>query len=116
MNVDKFGHHVHKRLRLSEHILIDTDSTLQKSETGDYDLKSSKLKGLQFPNDEDEAVNKAYVDKSVQELKNEIKNIHTHVKLYLNNLEKANNARLSSLFYSKTQIDQLFQRKINKNE
>lgn len=116
MNIDKFGHHVHRRSRLSEFILVDTDNTLVKSETGDYDLKSSKLKGLVSPDEEDEAVNKAYLDKIVEELRNEMKNIHTHVKLYLNNLEKANNTRLSSMFYSKTQIDQLIRAKLNKNE
>lgn len=115
MNIDKFGHHVHKRLRLTEYITVNND-TLVKSETGEYDLKSSKIKGLKSPDNEDEAVNKAYMDKTVQELRNEIKNVYSHVKIFLNNLEKANNERINSLFYSKSQIDHMIQEKLNKNE
>lgn len=110
MNIDKFGHHVHKRLRLSEHIDIYND-TLQKSETGEYDLKSSKLKGLSSPDKDDEAVNKAYLDKTVQELRNEISQVNSRVLIYLKNLESARTDRLSSMFYSKIEIDRMIQAK-----
>lgn len=108
MNIDKFGNHVHKRLRLSEY--IDTlDNTLVKSETGDYDLKSSKLKGVSSPENDDEAVNKAYVDEAVQQLRHEMKKNNSEVKIYLNNLEKLTSERLSTLFYSKSEIDNLIE-------
>lgn len=115
MNIDKFGHHVHKRLRLGE--LINTFSdTLVKSETGDFDLKSSRLKGLQSPERDDEAVNKAYIDKYVQELRNEMKQIHSDVKKYLKNLEKVTSNTLSTLYYTKTEINGMIQAQPKKNE
>lgn len=55
MKIDKFGHHVHKRLRLVEYINTLND-TLVKTDKGHYDLKLSKLKGLTSPNEADEAV------------------------------------------------------------
>lgn len=115
MNIDKFGHHIHKRLRLSEY--IDTiNDTLKKCETGEYDLKSSKLKGLSSPDKDDEAVNKAYLDKTVQDLRNEINKVNSRVKIYIQNLESATSNRLSTMFYSKTEIDRMIQAKSNKNE
>lgn len=47
-----------------------------------YDLKLSKIKGLTSPNEDDAAVNKAYMDKTVQELRNEITKVHSNVKIY----------------------------------
>lgn len=64
MNVDKFGHHVHKRLRLSEILHLSTNH-LVRSETGDFDLQSSRLRGVQEPVAQDDAVNKNYVDKKI---------------------------------------------------
>lgn len=61
MNIDKFGHHVHKRLRLSE-VFDISDKVFYKSIDGDLDLKSAKIKGLKIPQLPDEAVNKQYVD------------------------------------------------------
>lgn len=115
MNIDKFGHHVHKRLRLSEYINT-LDDSLIKNESGDFDLRSSKLKGLSAPDKDDEAVNKAYMDKAIQELRNEIKNVNTRVQLYLRNLETITTNRLISMFYSKAEIDSMIQVKSNKNE
>lgn len=66
MNVDKFGHHVHKRLRMSE--LFDFDIILKKTETGDIDLKSNHLRGLPLPESGDHAVNKEYVDNLIDKL------------------------------------------------
>lgn len=104
MNVDKFGHHVHKRLRLDQILgLRDNifDRTLVKSSTGEYNLNSAKLKGLKLPAAADEAVNKAYVDKLshkfvskeeiniqlekikselIQYIKTNLINLYTHLK------------------------------------
>lgn len=110
MNIDKFGHHVHKRLRLAEYIDTFSD-TLVKSDTGHYDLKSSKLKGLTAPEEDDEAVNKAYLDKTIQEIRDEIKKVSLDVKKYLNSLEKATSNRFSNLYYTKTEIDFLINQK-----
>lgn len=112
MNIDKFGHHVHKRLRLLE--FVDTlNDTLVKSDAGHYDLKLSKLKGLSPPNEDDEAVNKAYVDKIEQDLRNEFKKIQSDVKLYLQNLEKLTSDRLLKNIYSKAEVDTLIKLKLN---
>lgn len=62
MNVDKFGHHVHKRLRSSEILCDISNKILAKNLNGDFHLKSVKLIGLRFPELPDEAVNKQYVD------------------------------------------------------
>lgn len=64
MNVDKFGHYVHKRLRLSE-ILDFSNKSLSKTEHGDFDLQQRRLKGIRHPITSDEAVNKEYVDKII---------------------------------------------------
>lgn len=66
MNIDKFGHHVHKRLRVSE--LFDFDDIVKKTETGEVDFKSSYLKGIPLPKSRDHAVNKEYVDNLINNL------------------------------------------------
>lgn len=81
MNIDKFGHHVHKRLRLSE--LIDfKENSLVKSEDGSFDLHSSRLTGVGKPLKHDDAVNKQYVDEKISNLctKTEIKNLVEAIK------------------------------------
>lgn len=62
MNVDKFGHFIHKRLRLSD-LFEFNDNALIKSESGHFDLKSTRLRGIRSPVDGDDAVNKDYVDR-----------------------------------------------------
>lgn len=72
MNIDKFGHHVHKRLRLSE--LFDfTDNALTKNKDGHFDLQSSRLKGLRAPQEINDAVNKEYVDIKSNDLREDVK-------------------------------------------
>lgn len=115
MNIDKFGHHVHKRLRLSEFSEILSD-TLVRSDTGEFDLKSSKLKGVQIPEKDDEAVNKEYVDKSVQALKNEMMKIQSNVRNFLHSLEKITTTNLSKMYYTKQEIDNMIAAKSVQNE
>lgn len=115
MNIDKFGHHVHKRLRYSE-FMNTLDYTLAKSETGDYDLQSSRLKGLLPPQNDDEAVNKAHLDKEIEDLKKELKKVLNDVRVYLKNLEKVTSNNMSTLYYTKTEIDFLINTKTTKNE
>lgn len=67
MNIDKFGHHVHKRLRFSE-ILDYKENSLVKSENGTYDLQASRLTGVREPTSPDDVVNKKYVDEKLLNL------------------------------------------------
>lgn len=70
MNIDKFGHHIHKRLRVSE--IFDFQSALLKKDSGEYDLQSSTLRGVKRPQFADEAVNKDYLDDVIKSLKQDI--------------------------------------------
>lgn len=94
MNVDKFGHHIHKRMRLSELIEFN-ENALLKSENGDFDLKTSRLKGIRSPVDAHDAVNKDYVDRlnanTLKELNNLTVNKDYVDQLNANMLNKFNN-------------------------
>lgn len=84
MNVDKFGHHVHKRLRLP----IDlSDKNLRREDDGDFNLKLTRLKGVKSPSFPDDAVNKQYVDQKLtdfytkQSIDAELKNIKSQIQV-----------------------------------
>lgn len=120
MNVDKFGHYIHKRLRLSE-LLELNDNALTKSENGNFDLKTSRLKGLSFPLEADEAVSKGYVDQSREKLVVELNGVLANRRPKIlaeaqNKTEITIKAEISKVlthlennFYSKADIDKLFQ-------
>lgn len=74
MNIDKFGHHVHKRLRFAESF-VNCDETLRKSDGGDFDLHFARLKGLKSPVSNDDAVNKEYVDHLNKVTQNNLANV-----------------------------------------
>lgn len=74
MNVDKFGHHIHKRMRFSE-LLEFNENALLKSESGHFDLKKSRLKGIRSPVETDDAVNKDYVDRLCGHTMNELNKV-----------------------------------------
>lgn len=99
MNIDKFGHHVHKRLRL----VTVSDKALLRSENGDYDLQFSRLKGVTKPLTADDAVNKQYVDQSFTNFydKKELDQILNTIKVQIHNL----NAQLRVNFYTKQEVD-----------
>lgn len=90
--MDKFGNYVHKRLR-REPTYSDLSYILMKNDRGEYDLKSSRLKGLTIPLSSDEAVNKQYIDQKLDEFYNKleldakIKNINTQIQMLLNQLQ-----------------------------
>lgn len=65
MNIDKFGHHVHKRLRRSE--IFDNDNVLSKSENGEFNLRLVRLRGIKSPSSADDAANKEYVDRLISQ-------------------------------------------------
>lgn len=95
MNIDKFGHHVHKRLRYSNNI------------TGEINLQS-RLKGLKRPTAADEAVNKEYVDHIVksyitkQDLYAEIQKLNTAIESVL--------LQCNQKYFTKAEITALFTR------
>lgn len=96
MNIDKFGHHVHKRLRQSQ------------NKEGDIDLHHARLKGLNSPRTSDEAVNKAYVDKLIkltltrQEFVDEL----AHLKKDIDSLV----VRLKTNYFTKDEITKISQK------
>lgn len=61
MNIDKFGHHVHKRVRSIEPSYL-FDKTLVEASNTETGLKLHSLKILQTPNSNDDAINKKYLD------------------------------------------------------
>lgn len=67
MNVDKFGHHIHKRMRLSE-VFDLTDKTILKSPDGHFNLQNNRLRGVTAPIDADDVANKGYVDQVINKL------------------------------------------------
>lgn len=88
MNIDKFGHHVHKRMRVMDMTdKISIDKLLARNDNGDFDVKQSRLKGLKLPEGADEAVTKEYVDENYkiccrqQDFLTEIKYIKTELQL-----------------------------------
>lgn len=99
MNVDKFGHNVHKRLRVSE-AFNNINNALIKSEKGEYDLKSHRLRGLTFPESADEATNKMYVDEL---LESSLKSIKNHVQLIL--------TQIQDKYYTRSEVDHLLNQK-----
>lgn len=116
MNIDKFGHHVHKRLRVSEYFDVLNDA-LVKSDTGDYDLKLARLRGLPSPIFQDEVVNKQYIDTTLKQLysKREIQDkIKSEVDLCLNYFKDKLYATLTSSYYSKPEIDKIIGKIQNK--
>lgn len=94
MNIDKFGHHVHKRLRMST-VHDPINKGLLLNDAGQYDLKQqSRLIGLQKPLTPDEAVNKDYVDQNSKlfcnkhDIFDEIKSIKSQLQLLQKQLEE----------------------------
>jgi hypothetical protein len=110
MNIDKFGHHVHKRLRVSQFSEFN-DKALLRTENGDFDLQTSRLKGVAFPELPNDAVNKQYVDHLIQ---------NNYEKKKLDSLFEIINSQILHLsrqlqlnFYTKKEIDNILIRLSN---
>lgn len=103
MNVDKFGNHVHKRLRLSN-IFNSYENALQKSTTGEYDLKQTRLVGLLTPMIGSEAVNKDYLDNKINE---ELIKNQNNVSLFLKDLQLNILKELKKNYYTKAEINKI---------
>lgn len=74
MNVDKFGHYIHKRMRLTD-LFEFNENALLKTENGDFDLKTLRLRGIRSPVEADDAVNKDYVDRLNANMLKELNNL-----------------------------------------
>lgn len=110
MNVDKFGHHVHKRLQISK--LFDfTDNCLSKKENGVYDLQKSRLTGVKLPVSPNDVASKEYVDNktahciSKEEMSTIMESIKTDIQTYFAQLEKK--------FCTKEYVDKLIPKSQN---
>lgn len=115
MNIDKFGHHIHKRMRLSE--LVNFSDTLTKSEVGDFDIKKNRLRGLNLPLDPDEAVNKQYVDEIVNRNDNLLTKTEAgHFDVKQNRLRGLNLPVDQDEAVNKQYVDQKCQNIFNKEE
>lgn len=76
--MDKFGHFIHKRLRLPESFEI-FEQALHK---GEIDFLSARLTGVASPLQANDAVNKEYVDKQSESFasKKEVRDIKNSMK------------------------------------
>lgn len=61
MNVDKFGHHIHKN-KSFKHGVISTDCVLDITNDGQLDAKDKLIKNVQLPKDIQDCATKGYVD------------------------------------------------------
>lgn len=107
MNVDKFGHHVHKRSRISD--LLDL-SSIVRFENNIVDLHSANLTGLSPPSNSTDAVNKQYADNTFcckTELKNEINTFRNEI---MNEIQ-INIARINTRL---TRLESQRDKKLNK--
>lgn len=122
MNVDKFGHYIHKRMRLSE--IFDFNEALLKSENGEFNLKKSRLRGIKSPVETDDAVNKNYVDQinadMVRELNKLIGSLRSQIildihKIAQNTLKAKIPEVLTQLedkFYTKAEVNKLIEKSL----
>lgn len=84
-NMDKFGHYIHKRLRLPESFEI-FEKALHK---GEIDFLSARLTGVASPLKANDAVTKEYVDKqsesfaSKEEVRDLVNAIKSDIKKYI---------------------------------
>lgn len=65
MNVDKFGHHVHKRQRLNE--IIRIESALKRTDDNNLSVENRRLQNLNSPQESNDAATKEYTDKAISE-------------------------------------------------
>lgn len=105
MNIDKFGHHVHKRLRANEISDLKYNALLRTNGGGCFE-GSLQLKGVVEPSSPDDVVNKQYVDQNIQNM---------YDKTYIDSLFNTINNQIHQLssqlkinFYTKKEIDDIF--------
>lgn len=106
--MDKFGHHIHKRLRLPD-FLENFDKVLMRTETGEFDLQNTRLTGITIPLKNTDAVNKEYVDSQSQLFvkKQEVDIIFNDLKADV----KKGIENLKADYYTKAELDQIIKSK-----
>lgn len=62
MNVDKFGHHIHKNKRFKCDV-YSTECVLDLTYDGQFDAKDKLIKNVQLQKDIQDCATKGYVDK-----------------------------------------------------
>lgn len=107
MNIDKFGQHVHKRLRAGEISGLKYKALLL-TEAGHFDLKSLRLKGVVKPLSSDDAVNKQYVDEYIQNMY-EKKYIDSSFDTINNQIQQLA-SQLKLNFYTKKEIHDILEK------
>lgn len=101
MNIDKFGHHVHKRLRFAQNF-TNCEEVLKKSENGDFDLRLSRLTGLKSPLSSEDAVNKEYIDGINKTIQSNLASILLRLRRIDSVLKQ-----IDEKFYTKQDIDKI---------
>lgn len=75
MNVDKFGHHLYKTKKFKNN-LMTVECALKRLSDNNLDAKNAIIRNLKLPVFDTDSVNKAYVDKSIEDLYNKIDRKH----------------------------------------
>lgn len=108
-------------MRLSE-LLDFNDNALLKSDSGDFDLKTVRLKGIRSPIEADDAANKDYVDRlltnTIQEFNKLIGSLRSQIiKDAQNTVNTTLKAKISEVsthledeFYTKAEVDKLIEK------
>lgn len=65
MNVDKFGHHVHKRQRFGE--IIRIECALKRTDDNNLSIENRRLQNLSSPQELNDAATKEYTDKAISD-------------------------------------------------
>ena len=93
MNVDKFGHHVHKRQRLNEVVRIECP--LKRIDGDNLSVENKRLQNLKDPQELNDAVTKNYTDKAISDYwVNHIKQKYfADLYMHLDKLERKINDR-----------------------
>lgn len=84
-NIDKFGHTVHKRLRIGD--FFSSEKTFSKTLEGHISAQSKRLTDLQNPIQPSDAVTKNYLEEQLKIIKKEIQSIKTNIKKLLSDKE-----------------------------
>lgn len=91
MNVDKFGHHIHKSKRIINN-LIPASCALKRLSDNNLDAQNKIIKNIKLPVCGTDSANKEYVDKSIEVIyKNINEKYSTDKELLYKSLENSHN-------------------------
>lgn len=69
MNVDKFGHHINKKIKFNN---IYINGCIKLDQRGNFDVENKKISNLQQPSENNDATTKLYVDTLMNHYSNKI--------------------------------------------